>query len=206
MKSLLIQQIETLWNKNQYDLQAQTFLAETFTTIEKKFLKYWQHFLSDRVNNILRNIREITISNSHHKYTFEYWDSVYNSHHKCTLKNEKQYVSRKAYGIYQLIITMWLNPYNEQHFKRALKAYSVISFYDYKLFIEQLVPHEPSDYSILATLNVVYEDNFKDRCNEMWYSDDSINSKLVYDERIHQDSQLRKLFDRKELEALSYIC
>ena len=63
----------------------------------------------------------------------------------------------------------------------------------------------PSDYSILACLDILYETDFSDFCDSYWYDNDSMNAKKIYDACAEQDRNLRILFDRKELEQLAEI-
>lgn len=69
----------------------------------------------------------------------------------------------------------------------------------------QKKPIAPSDYSILACLNLLYEDSFEDFCNSFWYDQDNKNSKKTYNACIEEDRMLRKLFTEDELYALSEI-
>jgi hypothetical protein len=54
---------------NQYDQQAQDFLTQTGTTLEKEFVKYAFYFPDDKEK---RNIWSITMNNKNHSYTFTY--------------------------------------------------------------------------------------------------------------------------------------
>ena len=66
--------------------------------------------------------------------------------------------------------------------------------------------HTPSDYDILACLDPLHDNNFEDFCSSFGYDADSITAKGIYEKCLEQDSNLRKLFDRAELEQLQEIC
>ncbi len=64
---------------------------------------------------------------------------------------------------------------------------------------------KPSAYSILACLDVMYEDTFEDFCSSFGYDTDSIMAEKTYRAILEQDRMLRKIFTNEQMEMLSEI-
>lgn len=71
--------------------------------------------------------------------------------------------------------------------------------------IKQATPKEPTNYDILACLDLVYEDSLEDWCSSYGYDADSRKAEGIYKKCLEQDRRLRRMFDRKELEMLVEI-
>lgn len=180
--------------KNEYDLQAEKFLHDTGTTLEKKFLKYDVYFAGDKDK---RNIREITMQNKHHKYTFTYGDSVKNSDCK---ENLPQHIQRYKVALSNAGI------YDKESYLESKCRLRLVDELELFKFFRTWTRPTPSDYDILACLDPLHDSNFEDFCDSFGYDADSITAKGIYEKCLEQDSNLRKLFDRAELEQLQEIC
>lgn len=188
---------------NEYDQQAADFLEVTGTTITKEFVKYDIYFQGEKEK---RNIRSITLKNKRGSYTFSLGDSVFNSQNKYTVKEiENKYIGRDYKKILEVIQRGVMNVHNDLHFQHAKRISAYFSWTTHERFLEWLEPIAPSDYSVLACLYLVWEDNFEDRCDSFGYDTDSKKAEVIYHKCIEQDRMLRRLFDTKELELLSEI-
>lgn len=175
-----------------YQKQAQDFLVKTGTTIKKEFDHYGKHFIDDKSE---RNVWTITISNKYHTYSFKFGDSVTNSSIDWTKYDLPDYQVKilKAKGI--------------KNYDDLLKSkVEVENWYKIMNIAKNHKPVEPDDYSILACLNPLYSTDFEDFCSYYGYDTDSIKAKKVFDACMVEDQNLRKLFDRSELEELVEIC
>lgn len=68
-----------------------------------------------------------------------------------------------------------------------------------------LQEYTPTAYDILACLSPLYEDNFKDFCSAYGYDEDSITALKTFEAVKEQDRNIRKLWDRSEIEKLIEI-
>lgn len=64
---------------------------------------------------------------------------------------------------------------------------------------------KPQAYDILACLSPLYEDNFSDFCSAFGYAEDSITALKTFEALKEQDRNIRKLWDRSEIEKLNEI-
>lgn len=182
-----------------YIKQAQDFLDETNTTLTLEFKEYNTYFPKDKEK---RNIWNVTLENKCHRYTFTFWDSIHNTK---SIKDIPEWRTKKFLSHIERI---WDNILDVDSY--ADKA--SFMWYGYSinpsLVKYLLLKHRqtPTSYDILAGLTQVHENNFEDRCSSYWYNTDSISAKKIYDACIEQDINLRKLFDRSQLEKLSEIC
>jgi hypothetical protein len=64
---------------------------------------------------------------------------------------------------------------------------------------------KPSYYDVLACINPLSENNFKDFCDNFGYNTDSILADKTYQACLEQDRELKKLFTSEQLEKLSEI-
>lgn len=200
---------------NEYDQQAFNFLRDTKTTIEKKFLEYG--VCHERGDGVKRNIRDITLKNGGGKYTFTFKDSVMNSAKyqissdpeskwnislfKKVMKEVDKYNNKNS-GSKEIVNLKDCNDVMRKHIFALAWNYTG---YWYDNLIKLLEPIAPSDYNILASLDVTYEDNFEDWCDSFGYDTDSKRVEKIYQACIEQDRMLRRLFNTKELELLSDI-
>lgn len=192
---------------NEYDNQAQDFLVKTGTTITKKFVGYKKYFHNDEEP---RNVWSITMKNVEWKYTFEFGDSIFNSakfnisdqlKHTALLKKLLEHTNKNNISMLNLkywdeqeinniIRTTFLNDYQESNVKAQLK------------YLQEI---EPSDYSILASLDTLASSSFEEFCSEFWYDTDSRSAHDIYIKCIEQDRMLRRMYNKKQLEMLSEI-
>jgi hypothetical protein len=64
---------------------------------------------------------------------------------------------------------------------------------------------KPNAYDILACIYPMYEDDFADWCTSFGYDTDSMKAHETYLKCVEQDRNIRKLFNRDEIEKLSEI-
>lgn len=171
---------------NDYEKQAQDFLEATGTTVSKEFLKCDKYFPDDTEQ---RNIWSITLKNQYWKYTFTYGDSVHNT--------EKPILPKQ--------IDVAVYKYYMQHWKENTEG----SYWWYKVavlekYMKEIKPKEPTDYDILACLDV-FDGDFEDFCWSYWYDEDSRKAEKIYKDVLEQSLNLRRLFDRKEIDMLQEI-
>ena len=130
----------------EYEKQAIDFLNKTNSKIEIEFLKRDFHFDEDKEK---RNIYKVTLSKGIRKYTFNFWDSIFN-----TNKSKRE---------------------------------------------------NPSNYDILACLNVDYNNNFEDFCSNYWYDKDSKKVEKIYNAVQKEQDELQKLYSDEEIILLNEI-
>ena len=64
---------------------------------------------------------------------------------------------------------------------------------------------KPSQYDVLACLNLDNSEDFKDFCANFGYDDDSLKAHKTYKAVKEESQQLKMLFNDKELELLSEV-
>lgn len=191
---------------SEYDIQAQDFLEKTGTTITKEFVDYKKYPHNDKEP---RNVWSITIKNKEWEYTFEFGDSITNSakftiddslKNPALLKNLLKYVDKNNVNIN-------LKHWDDSDINNVIRTvfYSDFQQYNVKAHLKYLQEIPPSDYSILACLDVLYSDSFEEFCSEFWYDTDSRSAYNIYIKCIEQDRMLRRIFDKKQLEMLAEI-
>ena len=182
--------------KNEYDKQAEDFLKATKTTINIKFDSYRKYFPQDKEK---RDVYNVTLKRGNRKYTFTFGNSLNNS--GC------QIIGFKG-RIVKTIITENYFKYVDQAKQYNRKLYIIINRHHavapYRLTSnrELKLPKEPSNYAILACLDVLYDDNFEEFCASFGYDTDS---RKTYNAVLAQSNQLKILFNDKEIEKLAEI-
>lgn len=176
----------------EYEKQAQDFLDATQTTITKEFVKYDTYFEGDKDK---RNIRQITLTNKYGTYTFTYGDSVFNSDCKENLPKDLK--------IYKVALSN-AGIHDKESYKQNRHKLKLVNELSLVRYFHTLKIHTPSDYDILACLDV-FDGDFQDFCDCFWYDNDSISANNIYKKVVEQSNGLRKIFDRKEIEMLQEI-
>lgn len=193
---------------SEYDIQAQDFLDKTGTTITKEFVEYRKYFHFDKEP---RNVWSITMKNREWEYTFEFGDSILNSvkfnisdqiKQPALLKKLLKNINTSLLGE---IIN--LKYWDDQDINNAIRGvfYNDYQQYYIKDQLKHLQEIPPSDYSILASLDILDSYNFESFCSEFWYDTDSRSAHDIYIKCIEQDRMLRRIFDKKQLEMLAEI-
>lgn len=175
-----------------YNKQAKDFLQSIDTTLTIKRATpqkapLWSSDGKYRVNYTC------TLENKHHKYTFDFWDSIHNS--------EIIEAIEKYQSVYMLQSG---EDYARQDlFKKEGISLSLLRDRNEKQKI--LEKYQPNEYDILACLSPLYENDFKDFCDTFGYDSDSITGLKTFEAVKEQDRNLRILWDRSQLEALTEI-
>jgi len=179
---------------NKYLEQAQKFLTDTNTTLTviKSVPQKAPLWDKDGKHGIYYSC---TLENKNHKYTFDFWDSIANA----------EYLE---YAIKCKELRSTNNPYGDKVFELLKENKMGVGMLrlQYDRLIESVEEAiKPNAYDILACLSPLYEDNFKDFTDSFGYDSDSITALKIFEACKEQDRNLRKLWDRSELEALTEI-
>ena len=179
--------------KNIYEVQASAFLTSTKTKLdiveaEKQKRPLW---LKKEDNHGINYT--ITMSNTHGTYTFDFWNSIHNREIIEAIKSIR-------FGI----------PVDWQDYKQEdLLQKEKISIHKIRQSKEAkeeaIKKYIPTEYDILACLSPLFEDTLEDFCSSFGYEEDSILSLKTFEACKEQDRNLRKLFDKQELELLTEI-
>lgn len=195
----------------EYLEQAKKFLADTTTTLEvvkavPQKAPLWHNSTQDR--DIKHGINySVTLKNKNHSYTFDFWGSIADLE-KLELAQEAQ--ARGIYSSHYYSIKDWCDKQATATVPNIIKGKKGIGNTIGYMWLKNVVDTvniliTPTAYDILACLDVLYEDNFKDFCTSYGYEVDSINALKTFEAVKEQDRNLRKLFDRSELETLAEI-
>lgn len=182
-----------------YNQQAKDFLTKTNTTlkIEKATTQkapLWHNSTKDR--DIKHGINyTCTLENKNHKYTFDFWNSIAKAGYlEYATRCKELRSTNNQYGdkVFELLKEnkMGIGMLRLQY-DRLIEA------------VEKAI--EPTAYDIIECLSPLYEDNLEDFANAFGYDSDSITALKIFEACKEQDRNLRKLWDRSELEALSEI-
>ena len=180
---------------NDYNKQAKDFLAKTNTTLKielatpqksplwvKKGEKHGFHY-------------SITLENKNAKYTFDFWNSI---------KNREIIEAIQAVNFCHSIESN-----TAEHILRneaGLKAEEIKNlYYKKEKKLALIEKYTPTEYDILACLSPLYEDNLEDFASTFGYDSDSITALKIFEACKEQDRNIRKLWDREEIEALTEI-
>jgi len=182
---------------NEYDQQADEFLKSTNTSLSIKLAE--KQSPPNWVSDAHGLKYECTLSNGKGSYTFDFWSSIHDAEPVRMLEewNTTQETSllfklkdllekRKIKSTSRIISSGWIvNP------KKILQDINASIL--------------PSSYSVLACMDVLYEDTFKDFCSSLGYDEDSKKAEKIYNACIEQDRQLRRIFTHEQLGQLQEI-
>lgn len=168
--------------KNEYTNQAEKFLQDANATIKIE--------LQGRAINTAwkekqpRNLYAVTIATPRGSYTFDFWDSLYNT--ELTQTTVEQYAQKHFRMRYEDMT------YSEQKKARA------------ELAIKQKEAR-PTCYDVLACLTKYDPGTFEDFCSEYGYNEDSRTAERIYIAVHKEFANLKRIFDPKQLEAMHEI-
>ena len=179
--------------KNTYEEQASAFLASTNTKLDIIEAEKQKHPLWAKKEDNHGIHYTVTMSNPHGTYTFDFWDNIHNREIIEALKSVK------------LGTPQGWQDYNQEDLlkKEKISIHKIKQSKEAKA--EAIKKYEPSEYDILACLSPLYEDTLEDFCSSFGYEEDSILALKTFEACKEQDRNLRKLFDRQELELLTEI-
>lgn len=178
-----------------YKKQAIDFLKKTNTTLKIEKATPQKAPLWEKKGDKHGINYTCTLENKNHKYTFDFWDSIRDREIIEAIQNLKTRSQEDTESIQAERILL------KEGFKH--EEINKIRFQEKK--DRNITEYEPKEYDIIACLNQLYEDNFEDFCASYGYDTDSIQALKTFEAVKEEDRNLRKLFDRSELEALSEI-
>jgi hypothetical protein len=163
--------------KTEYDIQAENFLESTQTSIDMRLIGF--DSMPFDTDGTKRDVYEITIKNNKHNFVFKFGQSVINSSIANLTILQKQNL---------------LMPYSKR-----------VTIAELQKEIDKHKAKRPNYYDILACLNINYCEDFEEFCQEFGYDDDSIKALDTYRAVQNESSNLKKLFNDKQLEQLQDI-
>jgi hypothetical protein len=197
---------------DQYQKQAKEFLIATNTTLtvekaDPQKVAIWA--MGEKPDHKHINYT-VTLKNSKHTYTFDYWGSIAD-YEKIELAKEAK--ERGIHSAHYYEIIKWCNEQASQTVPTVLKSGHTTGLNNERLArvwlgnvvetVEILIT--PTAYDILSSMSPMYEDNFKDWCDSLGYDTDSIQAEKIYKACLEQDHNLRRLFTHEDLEQLAEI-
>lgn len=175
---------------SEYLQQAEKFLKDTNTTLEvkeseKQTIPQWE---SEGLNANKHIQYTCTLKNAHHSYTFDFWGSI------ADYEKVQQYKERNS-----------ISSELRKEIAKVGKRADMQSMTNEQIKSALLSIVKPNAYDILASMYPMYEADFEDWCTSFGYDTDSMKAYKTYQACLEQDHNLRKLFDRAELEQLAEI-
>ena len=168
--------------KTECTKQAEKFLQDANATIKIKFQ-------GRAINTMwkekqLRNLYAVTITTPRGSYTFDFWDSLYNT--ELTQMTDEQY-ARKCFRRH------WQNmTYFEQG-----KVHTELT--------RKQKEARPDCYEVLACLTKYDPGTFENFCAECGYDEDSRTAERIYIAVQNEFANLKRIFDPEQLEAMQEI-
>ena len=176
---------------NTYIKQAKDFLAKTKTTLKIELSKEQKKPLWAKDGK--HGLHYIcTLENDDAKYTFDFWDSIRDREILEAIDKIKGFgYDSERIQAKRFLDNAGINwegfKFNQAKKEEAKKEYM------------------PNEYDVLACLSPLYEDNFEDFCSSFGYDSDSITALKTFEACKEQDRNIRKLWDRLEIEKLEAI-
>lgn len=168
--------------KNEYTKQAEKFLQDANATMKIE--------LQGRAINTmwkdkqLRNLYAVTITTPRGSYTFDFWDSLYNT--ELTQTTVEQY-ARKCFRML----------YEDMTYEEQKQAFIELA--------KKQKEARPNCYDVLACLTKYDPGTFEDFCAEYGYNEDSRTAERVYVAVQNEFANLKRIFDPEQLEAMQEI-
>jgi len=168
-----------------YEKQGTDFLEKTGTKFKADFLKYGKHFDDDKE---ARDVYKITLSRKGRSYSFNFGQSINASGRFIILNHTDKY------------------PIGTRiHDKLALEK-SRSRYFGYGKYYENNKEFaEPTPYCVLSSLQKDEVGTLKNFCDDFGYSSDSKKAEKIYNAVACEHSNLKMLFDDKELEEMAEI-
>lgn len=168
--------------KTEYTKQAEKFLQDANATMKIE--------LQGRAINTmwkekqLRNLYAVTITTPRGSYTFDFWDSLYNT--ELTQMTAQEYARKYLRQIWDIM------RFTEQQKARAELA-------------QKQKEARPDCYDVLACLTKYDPGTFEDFCAEYGYDEDSRTAERIYIAVQNEFANLKRIFDPEQLEAMQEI-
>lgn len=172
--------------------EAKKFLADTGTTFSIEMAVPQKAPLWSKAGEKHGINYAVTLDNKNTKYTFDFWDSIKNSEIIEAIDNIKgaSWDSERVQA--------------ERVLEREGIKWRAFQYSKDKKEAEKK-KYIPNEYDILACLSPLYEDTLEDFASSFGYDSDSITALKTFEACKEQDRNLRKLWDRSQIERLEEI-
>ncbi|MEA3430320.1 MAG: hypothetical protein U9R08_03530 [Nanoarchaeota archaeon] len=168
-----------------YEKQAEQFLADTQTTFTTEFVKHGKHFVDDEEE---RDIYKVTFTRGERSFFVMFGRSIDGSGYKVKTSSN----NRLHGGNYYATLPMTL-----KDVKKKVKAqFETLS----GIKIEE--PKEPTAYDVLTCLQKYDPETFKDFCDNFGYDRDSIKANKIYKAVCEEYKNVLTIWSDKEIEKL----
>lgn len=181
-----------------YEQQANDFLAKTGTEFKVEFLEYRKYFPDDEEE---RDVYSVTLKRGERSYTFQFGQCTAESGFRLFLSStgkELKYTWQKE------VVKKARNDLNEFR-KLASMAMAgggsvgVLGGFDIK------GPKAPTPYDVLASITKYDPGSFENFCGDYGYDSDSRKAEKTYQAVKKEFEELQKLYNDRELEMLAEI-
>jgi len=175
---------------NEYDKQAEKFLASTKTTFETEFLKHGKHFDNDTET---RDIYKITLKRGSRVYSFNYGQSI-----NCS--GEYQIKESLMNKLWRSQIVGGKYAFTAKEFKN-LRLHEA----DKVCIIKNPNFKAPTAYDVLACLTKYDPGTLENFCSDFGYDTDSRSAEKTYNAVKDEYQNVSMLFTDAEIEQLQEI-
>lgn len=168
-----------------YQKQGKDFLKKTGTTFKVEFVKYGKHFDDDKES---RDIYKITLSRKGRSYSFNFGQSI------------------NASGRFIIV-------YHSDEFPRGTRIHDKVElaksrgrYLGFGRYYENNKDFsEPTPYCVFAGLQNHDIGTFENFCGDFGYDLDSRKAEKIYNAVVNEYSNLKMLFNDKELDEMAEI-
>lgn len=168
--------------KNEYTEQAEKFLQDANATMKIDF--QGRAINTAWKEKELRNLYAVTITTPRGSYTFDFWDSLYNT--EITQMTVEQYARKHFRMLYEDMTHIEQSKARAELVKKQKEA-------------------RPSCYDVIACLTTYDPGTFEDFCSEYGYDEDSRAAERIYIAVQKEFANLKRIFDPEQLEAMQEI-
>jgi hypothetical protein len=175
---------------NQYEKQANDFLATTQTEIKVEFLEHGKHFANDTET---RDIYKVTFSRNGRKFNLKFGQSIAKSGFFAQYGKQKIALPMDKLNAKKSDLHLWVK-WNTKATDFGSVGRDSIHY-----------PEAPTAYDVLACLTKYDVDSFDDFCSEFGYDADSRTAKKTYKAVRKEFSNVQKIWSDSEIEALQEI-
>ena len=168
--------------KNEYTKQAEKFLQDATATMKielqgRAIDTMWKE-------KQLRNLYAVTITTPRGSYTFDFFDSLYNT--ELTQMTVQEYARKN-------LRRRW----EDMTYSEKNKASAELA--------QKQKEARPNCYDVLACLTKYDPGTFEDFCAECGYDEDSRTAERIYIAAQNEFANLKRIFDPEQLKAMQEI-
>lgn len=187
--------IRALGEKNDYQGQGTAFLEATGTTMKvvEAVPQAAAEWAKDDEHHGVKYV--ITLTNSRHSYTFDYWGSVFHSDklaRAIVCDTNRDNMSPDYFLIKDFL--------KDNGKKAPLNSFGLPRL---AALVREVIA--PSAYDVLVCLHPMQADTFEEWCSEFGYDNDSIRAERTYRACVQQDRAMLRMFTNEQLQALEEI-